>query len=382
MNSKKGSSSAIHLEEALRSVKAPEFALMLKPVGSACNLGCRYCYYLDKAAGPLIGADILECAIRSYADACDAPQLQFIWHGGEPLLAGLDFFRKAVELERRYSGGRPVYNSLQTNGTLLSAEWARFFRENNFLVGLSLDGPRDLHEHYRSGKSGEQSFDRVMAGLSLLREHGVSFNTLTTVNRASEGRGAEVYAFLKDCGSRHMQFLPVVHPSAYAIPGYAYGRFMADVFDEWVRADVGQYYVQLFDAALAAWCGLPPGLCVLSRSCSGTAVVEHNGDVYLCDHCVSSASCLGNIMHTPLRELMSQESVQRFANEKWASLPVACRRCPWLPACNGGCPVDRENGTSALCEGYRHFFQHAAPALDKMHALLAAGRPPADIIYT
>lgn len=372
----------IHWEDAVRP--APGFSLMVKPAGSVCNLGCRYCYYLSQPSGRRMGLELLETVLRSYAEACPGPELNIVWHGGEPLLMGLDFFRQAVALERRYAGERPVFNSLQTNGTLLSPAWAAFFRAHNFLVGLSIDGPRDLHDRYRLDGSGKPSFERVIKGLQMLRDEGVTFNTLTTVNRASEGRGAEVYTFLKQQGSRHMQFLPVLEtgPAAAAsVSAEGFGRFMADVFDCWVQEDVGRCYVQLFDAALAAWCGLPAGVCTLGRRCEGTAVVEHNGDVYLCDHCADAVHRLGNLLETPLRVLMDRPEVERFAADKTAALPPRCRRCPWLPACNGECPQHRgPDGLNALCEGYRHFFTHAAPALDRMRALLASGRAPAEIL--
>ena len=370
----------LHLEDAARGI--PGFSLMVKPVGALCNLGCRYCYYSDVADGAKMSLPVLEATIRSYAEACEGPELQFLWHGGEPLLMGLDFYRKALELERRYAGGRPVVNSLQTNGTLITDEWAAFFRENDFLVGLSIDGPRDLHDRYRRDRGDGPSFDRVLAGWNRLHDAGVEVNTLTTVNHASEGRGAEVYAFLKDIGSHFMQFLPVMEfgpAAAMSVSGEAFGRFMADVFDVWVRQDVGQYYVQLFDAALAAWCGLPPGLCTLGRRCEGTVVIEHNGDIYPCDHVVPGHR-IGNLQETPLRELVTREVFERFAARKMASLPRLCLSCQWLPACNGECPQHRLGGINGLCAGYRLFFEHAAPSLDRMRALLAVGRAPAEIM--
>ena len=327
--------------------------------------------------------EVLETAIRSYADACHGPELNFIWHGGEPLLMGVDYYRVAVSLERRYSSGRPVFNSIQTNGTLITPEWASFFRKHNFLVGISIDGPRDIHDRYRLDRSGQPCFDHVVRGLGYLRDAGAQFNTLTTVNHYSEGRGADVYCFLKQLGSHHMQFLPVVEfESDTSVSALGFGRFMADVFDVWVQGDVGQYYVQLFDAALAAWCGLPPGLCTLGRRCEGTAVIESGGDVYLCDHCVDDAHRLGNIMETPLSEMMARADVESFAAAKMSTLPPRCRACQWLPACNGECPVHRPSadGVNALCEGYRLFFDHAAPTLDRMRALLASGQAPKQVM--
>lgn len=392
----------LHLQDA--ASRPAGFSLMVKPVGAVCNLGCRYCYYLDKPAGPRMSPALLEAIIRSYADACEGPDLNFIWHGGEPLLAGLDFYRQAVVLERRYAGGRPVFNSIQTNGTLITPEWAAFFRDHNFLVGISIDGPEDLHNRYRPDRGDTPSFSRTLRGLQCLREAGTAFNTLTTVNHASEGRGAEVYTFLKQLGSKHMQFLPVLESGPAAdtsVSAEGFGRFMADIFDLWVRQDVGTYYVQLFDAALAAWCGLPGGLCTFGRRCEGTVVVDHSGSVYLCDHCVDPSHRLGHLPDTPLRALLSLPTVEQFAARKTARLPRRCLSCPWLPACNGACPQHRladgsngarptdgdglngtnlTDGVSGLCEGYRYFFAHAAPQLDRMRALLAAGRAPADIM--
>ena len=365
----------IHLEDAAGLSNPARFGLMIKPVGALCNLGCTYCYYSGTAStGPRMSLPVLENVIRSFSETTEASELHFLWHGGEPLLMGLDFYKEAVRLERKYAGEKNVFNSIQTNGTLLTPAWAGFFRENRFLVGLSLDGPRDLHDRYRKSRGGEPSFDRAIEGLKRLQDVGVQYNTLTTVNHAGEGRGAEVYAFLKGLGSHYMQFLPVLEYGAAAgtsISGEGFGRFMADIFDVWVQADVGQYYVQLFDAALAAWCGLPPGLCTLGRRCEGTLTVEHNGDVFACDHAVPG-SRLGNLLETPLRELVAREDLERFAARKMASLPRRCLSCPWLPACNGECPEHRPagGGLNGLCEGYRYFFNHAAPVLDRMRARL------------
>ena len=372
----------IFLEDATGSESKNGFSLMLKPVGALCNLGCSYCYYqVSQGATPKMTPNLLECAIRSYSDACNEEELHFIWHGGEPLLAGLGFFRKAVELERRYCKGRKIFNSIQTNGTLLNPEWADFFRDNNFLVGLSIDGPIDIHNSFRKDRGGFDSFDKVLNALKMLRDRVVNFNTLTTVNRASEGRGAEVYTFLKGQGSRFMQFLPVMEfgpASSASISANGFGRFMSDIFDIWVKEDVGRVYVQLFDATLAAWCGLPSGLCTLGRRCGGTAVIEHNGDVYLCDHCVDTA--IGNIQQTSLKEIMSKPEVESFAAEKAATLPRRCLDCQWLPACYGECPVHRKDGINALCEGYRLFFSHAAEKFDRMRTLLLSGHAPAEIM--
>ena len=399
----------IPLEDAARITGPSAFNIMLKPAGSLCNLGCSYCYYLDKAElyggrEPRMSLEVLEQVTRAYIEANDVPEVQFVWHGGEPLVMGLDFYRKAVECQHKYAGGKTVFNSIQTNGTLLTPEWARFFRENGFLVGLSLDGPQDIHDRYRLDRGGAPTFQRVMAGLRLLREEGVEFNTLSTVNRASEGRGAEVYAFLKEAGSHFMQFLPVMEfvrlkgkkarpvivepmaegatPAFWSVSAGGFGRFLCDVFDSWIKADVGQYYVQLFDSALSAWCGQREGVCVFGRTCSGNAVIEHNGDLYACDHFVYPRYRLGNVLQTPIRALMAQDRVAEFAYRKWTSLPQRCLRCPYLPACNGECPQHRDpkTGVNALCEGYRLFFDHAAPWLDRMRTLLSQGRAPAEVM--
>ena len=401
----------IPLEDAARLSGPQAFNVMIKPAGSLCNLGCAYCYYLDKAdlyggKQPRMTLPVLEAVTRAYIEANDVPQVQFVWHGGEPLVMGLDFFRSAVAFQRKYAGGKEVLNSIQTNGTLLTPAWADFFAENNFLVGLSLDGPEDLHNRYRMDRGGAPSFEKVMEGLACLKERGVEFNTLTTVNHASEGRGAEVYRFLKQAGSRYMQFLPVVEyvryrgkkarpqivepgtegatPAFWSVSAQGFGRFMTDIFDVWVRQDVGRYYVQLFDSALAAWCGQREGVCVFGRSCQGNAVIEHNGDLYTCDHFVYPRYRVGNVLETPLRTLMESENVKRFAYRKWTSLPLQCQRCPYLPACNGECPQHRraDTGVNALCEGYRLFFDHVAPAMDGMRALLEQGRAPADIMLS
>lgn len=359
------------------------FSLMLKPAGSRCNLHCAYCYYIEKPAGERMSLPVLEKVISEYTQACDGEELNFIWHGGEPLLMGLDWFLAAVELERKYAGGRYIFNSIQTNGTLLNSAWAAFFRECNFLVGLSLDGPAGIHERFRLGSSG--TFDKVMAGLRCLQDAGVQFNTLTTVNSASEGCATEIYSFLKKAGSRHMQFLPVVSEEKagpWCISAEGYGRFMSDIFDVWVKEDVGRIFVQMFDAALSSWCGLSPGVCTMSRSCAGAIMVDSSGDLYPCDHLVTPKRRLGNVLQTPMSEILAQSSLKDFWEMKFKTLPLQCRDCEWKPACFGGCPAHRDpvTGINRLCEGYRLFFEHAAPALDRMQALLSAGRAPSEIV--
>lgn len=456
----------ISLSEASRfGGRSTAFSLMLKPVGSRCNLRCSYCYYLDKSSlyggrEPLMSLPLLERCIRDFCASCDLPELTVEWHGGEPLLAGMDFFRSALAFEKKYSGGRPVHNTLQTNGTLLNADWASFFRDNNFLLGLSLDGPEDVHDRFRKTVRGGGTFRSVMHALEALHRAGTEFNTLTTVSKAGEGRGADVYRCLKAAGSRYMQFMPVyehiapddrIAPPAeedsvlapWSVEPEAFGRYLCDIFDLWVRGDVGKYFVLTFDAALSSWCGVQPGICTFCESCGGNLTVEHNGDIYPCDHFVYPQWRLGNILDISLREVATSPAQTRFALAKRTTLPNACRRCKWLLACRGGCPKHRfassqtsgfgsgsgsgfdsgsgsgsgpgfESGSGSatatisvsasvsgplsaplsaktpthasrsadklpLCPGYHLFYSHIAPAMDKMKSLLSEGKSPSGI---
>ncbi len=397
------------------------FNLMIKPAGSLCNLDCHYCYYLDKAEiyggrEPRMSEQMLEKIISGYIAANDVPEVQFNWHGGEPTVVGLDFYRKAMELERKYADGKKVFNTIQTNGTLITAEWARFFRENNFLVGVSIDGPRDIHDRYRRDKGGAPTFDKVVNGISIMASEGVQYNTMTTVNRASEGRGLEVYQFLKSIGGTYQQYMPVVEHIKYpltasgkqdtakrpyivdpategariapwSVDSSAFGRFMTDIFDYWVRHDVGRVFVGLFDATLASWCGLQPGICAYAQTCGGNAIIEHNGDVYPCDHFVYKGRALGNMTDMSIAQMMDSSDMIRFGIDKRAMLPKRCRACKWLFACNGECPKHRFNrtergeaGLNALCDGYSHFYSHTAPYMQKMKELLSAGQPAMGVI--
>ena len=412
-----GGDRTITLSEASRfGGRNTSFSLMLKPVGSKCNLRCTYCYYLDKASSvysgrePVMSLELLELCIRDFCDSCDLPELTVEWHGGEPLLAGMDFFRSALAFERKYSRGRPVRNTLQTNGTLLDAEWAAFFRDNGFLIGLSLDGPENIHDCFRMSPSGGGTFRGVMHGLEVLQRGMVEFNTLTTISKAGEGRGAEVYRFLKDVGSRYMQFMPVYEhiiqvphsssgasciappsaeksvPAPWSVAPEAFGRYMCDIFDSWVCGDVGQYFVLTFDAALSSWCGVQPGICTFCESCGGNLTVEHNGDIYPCDHFVYPQWRLGNIRDISLRDAATSGRLASFGVSKRNSLPPVCLRCEWMPACCGGCPKHRFVSSSgdirplnALCSGYRLFYSHIAPVMDKMKALLSEGRAPSEL---
>lgn len=411
----------LSLEDAARLSGPVAFNIMLKPAGSLCNLDCQYCYYLDKSEiygghEPRMSIDMLETVVKEYIGANDVPEVTFNWHGGEPLILGLDFYKKALEFERKYADGKIIHNTLQTNGTLITDEWADFLAKNDFLVGISIDGPADIHDRYRRDKGGYPTFDRVMAGLMNLQRAGVEYNTMSTVNKFSEGRGLEVYLFLKSLGSRFMQFMPVVehvkyptdakgkmnkrlrpfivNPSTegamlspWSISDIAYGKFMCDIFDYWVRNDVGRYYVNLFDATLANWCGAMPGTCVHARVCGGNAVIEHNGDLYPCDHFVYPEYLLGNIRETDIRTLMQSQKQTDFGLDKHSALPTKCARCKYLFACNGECPKHRfnrtengETGLNALCMGYFKFFDHVAPYMDTMKSLLQEKRAPAEIM--
>lgn len=409
------------LDDALRISGPMAFNIMIKPAGSLCNLDCHYCYYLDKAEiyggyEPRMSLDMLETCIREYIAANDVPEVTFNWHGGEPLVMGLDFYRKAVELERKYAGDKIIHNTLQTNGTLLNYDIASFFRDNDFLVGVSIDGPRDIHDKYRKDKGGAPTFDKVLRGIETLYRTGTQFNTMTTVNKASEGRGMEVYNFLKSVGSRYMQFMPVlehikypvgsngkprkgarpyiVEPSTegaeiamWSVSSMAFGKFMCDIFDYWVRNDVGQYFVNQFDAALACWCGAQPGTCVYAETCGGNSIIEHNGDVYCCDHFVYPEYKLGNIAGTDLREMMNSPVQTKFGISKRNGLPKKCIRCRYAFACHGECPKHRfnrtesgETGLNALCDGYYKFYSHVEPYMEKMKEFLVEKKAPANII--
>lgn len=407
--------------DAIRMTGPMAFNIMIKPAGSLCNLDCNYCYYLDKAEiyggkEPVMTLEMLETCIREYIAANDVQEVMFNWHGGEPLVLGLDFYKKAVALEQKYAGDKIIRNTIQTNGTLLTQEWASFFRDNDFLVGISVDGPQDIHDKYRKDKGGAPTFDKVMRGVSLLYRNNVQYNTMTTVNHASEGRGLEVYEFLKSIGSRYMQFMPVVEhvkypegkngkPLKYARPhivdpseegasiapwsvgSMAFGKFMCEIFDSWVLADVGRYFVNLFDAALARWCGVMPGTCAYAETCGGNSVIEHNGDVYPCDHFVYPQYRLGNILENDLRTMMTSQEQVRFGISKRNSLPGRCVRCRYRFACNGECPKHRFNvtesgqtGLNALCDGYFMFYSHVEPYMDKMKELLDSQQAPAGVM--
>lgn len=401
------------LTDVAKMKRQPAFATLVKPLGSACNLDCNYCYYRDKneiygGSMPLMSDELLEAYIRQYLQGASQQQVTFCWHGGEPLMAGLPFYRKAMALQNKYRGDKTVENTLQTNGILVNDEWCRFFRDNNFLIGLSLDGPEDIHDAYRRDCGGMPTFKRVMGAAEAMSRNGVEYNLLSTVNSRSEGRGVEVYRFLRGVG-RFIQFLPVVEyvrlrdgkrplivspddeeavEAAWSVSATGYGRFMCDVFDEWVARDVGNVFVQLFDVTLANWCGVQPALCSFCETCGDGLVVEHNGDVYSCDHFVYPEYRLGNITEKELVDMYSSDEQQAFGRDKREALPMECKRCSYYFLCRGECPKHRfgyaRNGEpymNVLCEGYKMFFRHTDPHMRYMKTLLDKGEPASGIMY-
>ena len=411
---------------ALLPASAPrQFHLLAKPTGAVCNLDCTYCFFLSKellypSSHFRMADDLLGAYLRQLIEAhAGAPEVVVAWQGGEPTMMGLDFFRRSVQLaDSIKQPGQQITYTVQTNGTLLDDAWAAFFKEHGFLVGLSIDGPRELHDTYRVDKGGKGSFDRVMRGLAALRRHGVEWNALTTVHAANQDSGRQVYAFLRDeCGARFMQFIPIIERAtgqtlAAANAGWGhrvrdrplyvqqgnlvtgrsvspggYGRFLIDIFEDWVRRDIGEVYVQMFDVALANWYGEPPGLCVHSETCGLALALEHTGDLYSCDHFVEPAYKLGNIRQTHVLDLVASPRQAAFGRAKKDTLPRYCRDCDVRFACHGGCPKDRftttpdgEPGLHYLCPSYKAFFGHIRPAMDAMCALLRAGRAPSELV--
>jgi uncharacterized protein len=372
------------------------FHLLAKPTGAVCNLDCAYCFFLSKedlypGSGFRMADDVLEEYVRQLLTAQQAPEVVVAWQGGEPTLMGLPFFERAVELQRQYvKPGMRIYNSFQTNGVLLDEDWCRFFREHDFLIGISLDGPRALHDAYRVDKGGQPTFDRVMRGVRLMQQHRVEFNVLTCVHAANADHPLDVYRFLRDeVGTPFIQFIPIVEPRdlSRSVTGEQYGAFLTAIFDEWVRRDVGRIFVQLFDVALGVWSGTRAGLCVFEETCGAALAMEHNGDVYSCDHFVDPAYYLGNLERLPLVEMVESAPQQQFGQAKHDTLPRMCRECDVRFMCNGGCPKNRllttpdgEPGLNYLCAGYKAFFRHIGQPMRFMAAELRAQRPPANIM--
>ena len=387
--------------------------VMLKPAGSLCNLACKYCYYLEKQKlypldkSKVISDALLEEFIKQYIEAQTMPQVLFTWHGGETLMRPISFYKHALELQKRYAYGRQIDNCIQTNGTMLTDEWCEFFKENNFLVGVSIDGPQEFHDEYRRTRSGKPSWHEVMKGIRLLQKHGVEWNALAVVNDFNADYPKEFYRFFKDLGCRYIQFTPVVERTVkradgltlapgmqeggevtdFSVTPEQWGNFLCTLYDEWVKQDVGEIFIQLFDATLANWAGVPPGVCSMSGECGHAAVMEFNGDVYSCDHFVYPEYRLGNIRQQTLTGLMYSDRQRNFGKLKTETLTRQCRECRFLFACHGECPKNRfvrdvygNPGHNYLCAGYRKFFEHVAADMDFMKAELDAQRPPSNIM--
>jgi uncharacterized protein len=397
------------------SPKLP-FSLMAKPIGSVCNLNCTYCYYLEKEKlyphDPhkwSMSEKLLETFIAQTIYSSLDPVVLFAWHGGEPVMRGMDFFRKVIQFQKKHGRGRVIENSLQTNGTTLTDEWCGFFSDHQFLIGLSVDGPEHCHNHYRVYRNGQGSFTQCMKGLALLIKHKVEFNTLSVVNDYNAKYPDEVYRFLKNAGSRYMQFLPVVEwidPAAktdelrilppdtkknaevtdFTVDPIDYGNFLIRIFDEWVRKDVGDYFVITFDCVLANWMRVPPSVCVAAETCGNAGAMEYNGDVFACDHFVFPEYKLGNINEKSLLTLMNSPFQRQFGQNKRDTLPAFCRKCEFLDLCNGECPKNRivntpdgEPGLNYLCPGFKRFYKHTEPYFDFMANELQQKRMPANV---
>ena len=388
--------------------------VMLKPAGAHCNLACKYCYYQEKnklyptAQRHLMSDEMLEQFTREYIEAQTMNQVLFTWHGGEPLLRSIDFYRKALSLQQKYAGGRRIDNVIQTNGTLLTDEWCEFFAQNHWLVGISIDGPQPDHDHYRLTAAGKPSWKKVMQGIKLLKKHGVEWNAMAVVNAYNANHPLEFYRFFKENGCQFLQFTPIVerltrHEDGRTLASLAdkdeislseasvvpeqWGYFLCAIFDEWVRKDVGKIFVEIFDCTLANWMGISPGICAYSKECGHAGVMEHNGDVYSCDHFVFPEYKLGNIRDHSLIDMLYGEQQQEFSRLKHSSLPRQCKECDMEFACHGECPKNRfmkdkygDSGLNYLCPGYYHYYQHVAPYMDYMKQELMSQRPPSNIM--
>ena len=388
--------------------------VMLKPAGAHCNLACKYCYYLEKnklyptAQRHLMSDEMLEQFTREYIEAQTMNQVLFTWHGGEPLLRSIDFYRKALSLQQKYAGGRRIDNVIQTNGTLLTDEWCEFFAQNHWLVGISIDGQQPDHDHYRLTAAGKPSWKKVMQGIKLLKKHGVEWNAMAVVNAYNVNHPMEFYRFFKENGCQFLQFTPIVerltrHEDGRTLASLAdkdeislseasvapeqWGYFLCAIFDEWVRKDVGKIFVEIFDCTLANWMGISPGICAYSKECGHAGVMEHNGDVYSCDHFVFPEYKLGNIRDHSLIYMLYGEQQQEFSRLKHSSLPRQCKECDMEFVCHGECPKNRfmkdkygDSGLNYLCPGYYHYYQHVAPYMDYMKQELMSQRPPSNIM--
>jgi uncharacterized protein len=392
------------------------FNIIAKPIGPVCNLDCKYCFYTEKHAlfpkvhNYRMSDEVLEAFIQRYIESQPLSTVPFVWQGGEPTLLGVDFFCKAVRLQNKYAQGKQITNSLQTNGTLLDDSWCEFLAKNNFLVGISLDGPQDIHNVYRVDSKGSPTFKAVMHGLEYLKKHQVEFNVLCCVAGHNEKKPLDVYQFFKEQGIQYIQFIPVVERHAdntaaelglrLAIPSgagqdvlsvevtdwsvkpSAYGDFLIEIFNQWVRSDVGSVFIMNFEWALSSWVNGTSCACTFSENCGRCLVMEHNGDVYSCDHYVYPAYHLGNVLNTDLKEMAESENQLRFGRDKQRSLPACCKDCDVLFACHGGCPKHRfgnlsdgESKVSYMCEGYKRFFKHITPYMKKISQFIRRGKP-------
>ena len=384
------------------------FHIMLKPRGAICNLDCTYCYFLSKErmypdSDFRMPLDMLEEYTRQYIEAQHVPEVTFAWQGGEPTLMGLDYFRQAVTFQQKYrKPGTRILNALQTNGTLLDDAWCEFFHAHDFLIGLSMDGPPELHDKYRVDKGGAPTHAKVLHAARLLQRHNAEFNILTTVHAGNARHPLEVYRYLRDeVGARFMQFIPIVerdNETGYqegsavtrrSVKAREYGDFLIAIFEDWVRRDIGRVYVQIFDVALAAWSGNRPGLCIFEETCGSALAMEHNGDLFACDHYVEPNYFLGNLADRSLLEMVGSTIQNQFGQDKRDTLPQYCRDCEVRFVCNGGCPKNRfirtpdgEEGLNYLCEGYMSFFKHVRQPMEAMSQLLRMRRPPADLMQT
>ena len=402
------------LNDNIATPFAKPLYVMLKPAGAHCNLACKYCYYLEKnnlyqnSHRHLMSDDMLEQFTREYIEAQTMPQVLFTWHGGEPLMRSIDFYKKALALQKKYANGKQIDNVIQTNGTLLTDEWCEFFAKNHWLVGISIDGPQEYHDHYRVTPAGKPSWEKVMQGIQLLKKHRVEWNAMAVVNAYNAEHPLEFYHFFRDNGCQYLQFTPIVerlteHEDGRTLASLAddreipladasvtpqqWGNFLCTIFDDWVRHDVGKTFVEIFDCTLANWMGVLPGICAYSKECGHAGVMEHNGDVYSCDHFVFPEYKLGNIREQSLIDMLYGEKQQAFSRLKHTSLPRQCKECDMEFACHGECPKNRfekdkygEPGLNYLCQGYYQYYSHVAPYMDFMKRELLAQRPPANIM--
>ena len=401
------------------STSTQGFHMLAKPSGPICNLDCHYCFYTEKESlfepkTPFrMSEQTLENFIKNYIEGQDVNEIPFVWQGGEPTLLGLNFYKKAVELQKKYANGKTITNSLQTNGTLLTDEWFSFLSENNFLVGLSLDGPEEIHNKFRVDRGGKPTFHKVLASLHKLQEYNIQYNVLTCVTNESSNHALEIYHFFKNEGVKYIQFIPIVERAAneqaqelglrHATPASMleeevqlapwtvnpekYGDFLITIFDEWVGNDVGRVNVMNFESSLVAWMGLPATVCIFSETCGKAAIIEHNGDVYSCDHYMYPDYKLGNIQSQTFKEMMDSAQQNQFGQAKKTTLPKYCQNCEVKFACNGECPKHRflstpdgEPGLNYLCEGYKKYFHHIHRYMKVMVKLLENEMPASKVM--